>query len=35
VLLFSTCPAAELRAASDSDEPFGLTRSLAPESSTT
>ena len=35
MLLFSTCPAAELRAASDSDEPFGLTRSLAPESSTT
>ena len=38
MFLFSACTAAELRAASDSnqeDEPFGLTASSAPENSTT
>jgi predicted transglutaminase-like cysteine proteinase len=37
VFLFSACAAAELRAASDSDqtkEPFGLDKSFAPDSST-
>ena len=38
VFLFSACTAADLRAASDSnqeDEPFGMTAFSAPESSTT